>query len=173
MTMMRPLLRDERAAAAAEMALVLPAVAFILLNVVDFSVYLYTRMQVDLAAQEAVGIARTASYDNECEAPVLSHANCSSLEDDMEAAAQSTSLGTSVSIGGTLEDRYCANSDGELVVADPSATDCSATMTGSTAVPGYYVSTTASYAFTPVFPGASVASALPATITRTAFMRIQ
>jgi hypothetical protein len=171
--MIRPLLQDERAAAASEMALVLPAVAFILLNVVDFSVYLYTRMQVDLAAQEAVGVARSVSYDNECEAPVLSHANCSSLEDDMEAAAQSTSLGANVSIGGTLEDRYCAATSGELVAVDDAVSDCSATVTGSTAVPGYYISTTASYDFSPVFPGASVASALPAMITRTAFMRIQ
>ena len=173
MTLARGLFRDDRASAAAEMALILPAVAFVLLNVVDFSVYVYTRMQVDLAAQEAVGVARTVSYENECEAPVLSHANCSALEDDMEAAAESTSLGASVSIGGTLEDRYCATSGGELVAVDDSAADCSGTLTGSTAVPGYYISTTATYGFSPVFPGASVASVLPATIARTAFMRVQ
>ena len=138
MTLARGLFRDDRASAAAEMALILPAVAFVLLNVVDFSVYVYTRM-----------------------------------EDDMEAAAESTSLGASVSIGGTLEDRYCATSGGELVAVDDSAADCSGTLTGSTAVPGYYISTTATYCFSPVFPGASVASVLPATIARTAFMRIQ
>lgn len=173
MTVARGLLRDDRASAAAEMALILPAVAFILLNVVDFSVYVYTRMQVDLAAQEAVGVARTASYDSGCEAPVLSHANCSALEDQMEAAARSTSLGANVSIGDTLEGRYCATSDGELEAVGDAAPDCSGTVSDSTAVPGYYISTTATYDFTPVFPGASVASALPGTITRTAFMRIQ
>jgi Flp pilus assembly protein TadG len=172
-TLGRRLFRDDRASAAAELALILPAVAFILLNVVDFSVYLYTRMQVDLAAQEAVGIARTVSYENECEAPVLSDVKCASLEDDMAAAAQSTSLGNSVSIDGTLEDRYCATSGGELVTVDDSDADCSGTLAGSTAVPGYYISTTAAFDFSPVFPGASVASVLPPTITRTAFMRIQ
>lgn len=175
MTLVRRLLRDSRAAAAAELALILPGVAFILLNVVDLSVYIYTKMQVDLAAHEAVGAARVLC-DQASELPAT--VNCgSSLGTTMTSAAQSTTLGTSVTIASTAEKYYCANSGGTLVeVAAADATPpttCTGTVSGSTSAPGIYIQTTASRAFSPVFPGASVAAFLPATITRTAWMRLK
>ncbi|HEY0957661.1 MAG TPA: TadE/TadG family type IV pilus assembly protein [Novosphingobium sp.] len=166
---------DRRASAATEMALVLPGIAFILLNVVDLGVYIYTRMQVDLAAQEAVGAARVLC-DTTAELPATT--NCGgTLSSTMTSAAQNTTLGSNVTLGSPSEAYYCANSSGTLVqVAATNATppaNCSATLSGSTSKPGDYISVTASYNFTPVFPGASVASLMPATIQRTAWMRLQ
>jgi Flp pilus assembly protein TadG len=141
--------QDCRGGAAAELALVLPALAYIALNVTDLCVYIYTKMQVDL------GYATT-----------------------MLNAAQTTSLGTGVTLTGTAENYYCANSSGAFsstytysLGSQPS--NCSTAISGSTAVPGDYIQTTASYNFAPVFPGVSIASLLPKTITRTAWMRLQ
>lgn len=172
------LTKDERASAAAELALILPALAFVILNVVDFSVYLYSRMQVDLAAQEAVGAARVLSADDTvCALPATKGSNCPTLNATMTSAAQTTSLGSNVTIGTPDEAYFCATTGGELAqVASVDATvpdDCSATVSGSTATPGDYISVTASYNFSPVFPGASIASVLPSTITRTAWMRLE
>ncbi|WP_165938464.1 TadE/TadG family type IV pilus assembly protein [Parafrankia sp. BMG5.11] len=168
-------LRDKSGAAAAELALILPAFAFILLNVVDLSVYLYSKMQVDLAAQEAVGAARVLC-DTDAELPATQGANCPALTATMLAAAQSTSLGSNVSLGTPAEAFYCTTSGGVLTqVAAIGATvpaNCSAVVTGSTASPGNYIAVEASYPFSPVFPGASVAAFLPKRITRTAWLRL-
>lgn len=166
---------DRRASAATEMALVLPGIAFILLNVVDLGVYIYTRMQVDLAAQEAVGAARVLC-DTAAKLPATT--NCGgTLSSTMTTAAQNTTLGSNVTLGSASEAYYCADSSGTLVqVATANATppaNCSTILSGSTSKPGDYISVTASYTFTPVFPGASVASLMPATIQRTAWMRLQ
>jgi Flp pilus assembly protein TadG len=167
---------DTRAAVAAEMAMILPGIAFVMLNVVDLSSYIWSRMQVDLAAHEAVGAARALCADDE-DLPATE--NCADLDATMAAAAQTTSLGANVTIAAdaTEEHYYCADAEGELqevAAADgtPPA-DCSGTVTGSTSAPGLYIRTTVSYPFSPVFPGASVASLLGSPITRTAWLRLQ
>lgn len=174
MSFRRRFLSDASGAAAAEMALIIPGVAFILLNVVDLSFYIFTRMQLDLAAQAAVGAARDLC-DTAAELPATT--NCGgTLTSTMTAAAQSTTLGTNVTIGAPTENHYCANTSGELIVAgslDAPSTDCSAVVSGSTAAPGDYISVTASYTFTPLFPGASVASHLTSPIQRTAWLRLK
>lgn len=179
MNLFRRLLGDSGATAAAEMALVLPGIAYIMLNVADMGIYLYTKMQVDLAAHEAVGAAR-GLCNKSAELPAKQ--NCgSTLYSTMLAAAQSTTLGTNVTIGGSVnavDDKwYCSDSSAVLQeVANYDAappTDCSGTLSGSTAKPGEYVSVTASYSFSPIFPGASIAAMLPANITRKAWMRLQ
>lgn len=174
---LRRLLKHQRGAASAELALILPGIAFVLLNVVDLSTYIFVRMQVDLAAHEAVGAARVLC-DTSAELPAT--VNCgSSLSTTMTAAAQSTTLGNQVTIvpSSTVEKYYCANTSGTLVeVAAANATpptNCSATVTGSTSAPGIYIRTTVSKTFSPVFPGASVASLLTSPITRTAWMRLK
>lgn len=167
--------RDCRATAAAELALVLPGLAFIVLNIADLSIYAYSRMQVDLAAQEAVGAARVL-----CSASTQLPAkqNCgASLDSTMLAAAQTTSLGSGVTLGASSENYYCADSTSTLVVvaaynATPPSS-CGGTYTSSTVAPGDYISVTASYSFTSVFPGASVAALLPSPITRTAWLRLK
>jgi Flp pilus assembly protein TadG len=172
---LRRFLRDTRAAAASELALVLPAIAFIILNVVDLGNYIYTRMQVDLAAHEAVGAARVLC-DEDTKLPAKT--NCGgSLDSTMTSAAQSTSLGNSVTLGASEEAWFCADASGDLVQVAPLGgtvpADCSATVAGSTAEPGDYIRVTASHSFSPIFPGASVAAVLPATITREGWMRLQ
>lgn len=173
--MLRRFLRDTSGVAAAEMVLVLPGFALIMLNVFDLGVYLYTRMQVDLAAQEAVGAARVLC-NTAAELPAKT--NCGgTLDSTMLAAARSTSLGNTVSLGTSSEAWFCATSGGVLnQVAALGATvpsDCSATVTGSTVKPGDYISVSASYTFAPIFPQVSVAAAMPSTITRTAWIRLQ
>ena len=174
MTLRGHLLRNCDGAAAAELALILPSIAFILLNVVDLSTYIYAKMQVDLAAHEAVGAARVLCATS---AQLPATLNCgTTLPGTMDAAAQSTSLNSGVTLSGTAEGYYCASTSGDLVkVADASATppvDCSATVAGSTSAPGDYIRTTASYAFSPIFPGASVASYLTSPLVRTSWMRL-
>ena len=174
---MRRALADTRGSAASEMAMVLPAIAFILANITDLGIYLYTRMQVELAAQEAVGAARMLC-DTAAKLPATKGTNCPTLNSTMTAAAQTTSLGGNVTLGTISEAYYCATSSGSLTeVAAATATtvpaDCSATVATSTAKPGIYITVPVSYTFTPVFPGATVAALLPATITRSAWMRLQ
>lgn len=157
------------------MALIVPGIAFILLNVADIAMYTYARMQVDLGAHEAVGAARVLCSTS---AQLPAKQNCgSTLDSTMLSAAQSTSLSTRVTLGASSEAYYCSDSSSVLQqVAAYNATppaNCSGTITGSTAVPGDYISVTASYTFTPVFPGASIASALPTTISRIAWMRLK
>jgi Flp pilus assembly protein TadG len=169
-------LEDTGAAAAAELALILPGIAFVLLNVVDLSSYIWSRMQVDLAAHEAVGFVRAACSQDDKIPATYPATNCKAdLSGDMTEAAQS--VFGAVSLAETEEAYYCAGADGELVqVAVASGTpptNCNGTVTGSTSAPGVYIKTTASYAYSPVFPGASVASLLTTPITRTAWLRLK
>lgn len=176
----RRYLQDSRAAAAAEMALIMPGIAFVLLNVVDVSSYIWKRMQLDMAAHEAVGAARVLC-DTEAKLPATVGTNCPGYDTTMSSAAQATSsLGTDVSIAGTAEAYYCADEvDGERVlfkvaeVNEAVPDTCEDYETDSTSKPGLYISTTASYSYAPVFPGASVASLLTTPITRTAWLRLQ
>lgn len=173
--MLRRFIRDTRGAAAAELALILPAIAFVFLNVVDVSMYIWSKMQVDLAAHEAVGAARVRC-DEATELPATIKCGAT-LGTIMSAAAQTTSLGGGVTIGSTTEAYFCANAAGDLVnVAAANGTppaNCSATVSGSTSKPGLYISTVASYAFSPIFPNASVSAVLPPSITRTAWLRLK
>jgi len=172
-------LHNTGGAAAAEFALVLPLLAYIFLNVADLSMYIWSKMEVDLAAQSAVGAARyTCDGTSATKAvPATVGTNCSGYAAAMLSAAQTTSLGTNVTLPATSEGWYCATSTGALtLVAAASATpptDCSATLAGSTVAPGDYINSTASLTFSPMFPGATIAAALPATITSTAWMRLQ
>jgi Flp pilus assembly protein TadG len=176
MMALRRLLRDGRAAASAEFALILPGFALIFLNVADLGHYIFTKMQVDLAAHEAVGAARVLCNEAS-KLPATEGSKCPGHSAAMTSAAQSTSLGNSVSLGTINEAWYCANASGDLVqvaaVGGTVPANCSGTVSGSTAEPGDYISVTASKSFSPIFPGASVASLMPATITREAWMRLQ
>jgi Flp pilus assembly protein TadG len=173
--------RDGHASAAVEMALVLPAIAFIVLNITDLAIYAYTRMQVDLAAQEAVGAARVLCNTSTASRQLPAMQSCTGLDSTIVAAAQTTPLGTGVTLTASsgnhsTEGYYCADSSSTLqLVAAYNGTppsDCSGTYGGSTVAPGDYISVTATYTFNPVFPGISVASLLTSPITRTAWLRL-
>jgi Flp pilus assembly protein TadG len=172
------LMADRSGSAAVEMALWFPVIGFVSLNVMDLGVYTFSRMQTELAAQAAVGVARNVC-STDAQLPATSPANhCSStLVAQMTAAAQATSLGANVALGTPTEGFYCANTAGNLVlVAAANATppaNCSGTVTGSTSAPGDYISVTATYAYAPFAPGITIMSALSVNIQQTAWMRLK
>src|ERR1700739_1473504 len=93
---------DRRGAAAAEFALILTLLTFPFLNVIDFGIYAWDRMQLDNAAQVAVQTAwATCSTPANLPATPNSYANCTALPAAVTAAVHSTSLGTNVSATST------------------------------------------------------------------------
>jgi hypothetical protein len=90
-------------------------------------------------------------------------------------AAQSTSLGTGVTVTSTTENYYCLNNSNVLVTVGTypgtKPGDCSSVGSASD-TPGEYVKVTVSYTYTPLFPAVSIASVLASPIVRTAWMRL-
>lgn len=169
------LLRDRSGGAAAELALVLPGIAFVIANVADLGFYMYTRMQVDLAAQAAVAAVReTCNTD----AKLPATQNCADMNSAVTGGLQSTSLGTGVTLesGYPIELPYCADASGTLVQAgtlDAPSANCTAAVSTSTATPGTYFRVRATRTFTSIFPGASVAALLTSPIEREAWIRLE
>lgn len=160
---------DIRGAAAAEMALVFPMIGLLMLNIVDFTFYTYNKMQVDLAAEQAVGVVRAL-----CVTP--SATNCSTtFAADMTTAAQETTLGNRVSLvsGSLLERYYCADTNGTLQPVDALQTTCASVVSGSVSKPGRYLAATVTFTHTPIFPGVTVVAFLTSPIQSTAWMRLQ
>ncbi|MDR2857785.1 MAG: pilus assembly protein [Novosphingobium sp.] len=152
---LRAFLRDCRGAAAAEMALMFPMVGFIVFNVIDFATFAYSKMQVELAAQQAVGTARTLCTDPAADCYLTN-------KTAIDAAAQATTLGAKVTLAGSPQQGwYCATGGALTAVAQSDA--CK---------PGRYVHATTSFPYKPIFPGVSVASALTSPIKATAWMRL-
>jgi len=172
---------QSRGAAAAEFAFVLMVVVFPLLNVVDFGMYIYQGMELNEAAQVAAQAAlATCTYGgppNYSGPPQLpATVVCTGLSSAETTAAQSTSLGSGVTITSTTENYYCTNSSGSLVTVgtfpNSMPADCSSVVTGSKDLPGDYILITVSYNYTPFFTGVSMTSLLTSPITRTAWMRL-
>lgn len=163
---------EQRGAAAVEFALVLSLLIVPILNVVDFAMYGWDRMQVDNAAQ----IASQAAWAT-CIPPTYlpAQTNCSGMSSAVTTAAQSTSLGTGVTVTSTTENYYCLNNSNVLVTVGTypgtKPGDCSSVGSASD-TPGEYVKVTVSYTYTPLFPAVSIASVLASPIVRTAWMRL-
>jgi Flp pilus assembly protein TadG len=162
--------RDTRGGTAAEMALILPGVAFIIMNVTDLGLYTYTRMQVGLAAQEAAGTARVKCTTA---AQMPTSTNCSGITTAMNTASQKTTLGSTVTVVTQGEGYYCPTSGGALqaVTTTPTPATCTAA-TGLSSAPGYYIQIRATKTYKPVFQGATVTSYLVKSISRDAWMRL-
>jgi Flp pilus assembly protein TadG len=173
-------LRDTGGTAAVEIALWAVFILVPLANVSDLSIYAGRRMQVELAAQAAVAAAWKT-----CNAPGLLPAakNCTNLLSNMTTAAQSTSLGSSVTIasGFPLDGYYCVNASSALTQVGTTAqiggtptkpATCTSVVAGSTTAPGEYLKVTTTYSFTTVFGAVSVAALLPSPITKTAWIRL-
>src|ERR1700751_499320 len=103
---------DAGGVAAIEFAFFAGLLAVGMLNVTDIAVYVYQRMQVEYATQAAVQAAWKTCGTNQLPATK----NCSSLNTALQAAVQSTSLGTGVSLqsGSPSEGYYCATSSNTL-----------------------------------------------------------
>jgi Flp pilus assembly protein TadG len=186
--------RDTRGAAAVEFALWAVILVAPTLNVIDFGFYIYQGMQVGEAAQ---AVAQTVWSQCSSSRLVTSTARlpaaykCFGLTPDLQTAmtnaVQSTSLGTKPNlkqgtVAQSIEGFYCADTTGALhavgatawplVSTTGSAPTPPATCTPySTATPGDYVQILVRYAYTPVFPGVTLAGAL-GPIVRTAWMRL-
>lgn len=164
---------EQRGAAAAEFALVLTLLTIPILNVVDLAVYSWDKMQVDNAAQVAVQAA-WATCDTTAKLPAT--INCSGLSAAVTMAAQSTRLGTGITVTSTTEDYYCVNTSTNVldtVGTFPGTKPANCGSVGSASdKPGDYVLITVSYTYAPVFSAVSIASALTTPITRTARMRL-
>jgi len=176
--------RDRRGAAAVEFALWFTFLIAAVFNAADIGVYVYRRMQVDMAAQAAVQAAWHLC-DGSSKLPLTTCATAtgSNVLTTMQTAAQSTSLGTAVSLAAAnVKDAYyCSNGSGALTqtgtagstTAAPSYSgNCSAVLTGNTQTPGEYVQVTVTYTFTPMFQGVTVASLLPSAVSRQAWLRL-
>jgi Flp pilus assembly protein TadG len=189
--LLRRFARSERGVAATELALWLAALLLPILNAVDLGFYAYQRMQVDMAGHAAVNAAwhdcnPAPAAAGATAAPPPAIVKCKAVVTgvitDMQTAAQSTSLGNSVSLptSAISEGYYCATSTGSLTLitsigtADsppktaPSVPNCP----GTTTPAGDYIAATVTYTYKPLFSTASISSLLGSTITRTAWMRL-
>ena len=171
--------RDSRGAAAAEFALVATILVYMMLNVVDLGMYVFARMQVENAAQAAAEKAYSACEGTGTLTDVTS--KCSGIATVITSAAQNTSLGTSVTASistSPAEAYYCSNGSGGLtkVTLTPITTttppNCVLTVLLNVSPAGDYLPITATYTYTPLFPGATASSLLSRTISKTVWIRV-
>ena len=164
---------DSRGVAAVEFAIIASAVGVVILNVADIATFLFDKLEVENATQMGAQAAYAACPFDDLPATV----NCSGLNTAITAAVQSTSLGTAAAIvtGYPTEAYYCVNSSGVLTsvgaVTASKPSDCTSAGSSSTK-PGDYLLIQVTYTFTPMFGTASVASLLPTTITKSAWVRL-
>jgi Flp pilus assembly protein TadG len=165
-------LGDESGAAAAEVAMFLLLVTPILLNLADIGGWVFVRMQVENAAESAAQAAWANCTTKPASGAVTAH--CPNLTPAVTGAIQGTQLGNSITWANSAtidadSGYYCPEATTKTLVAATSTTTCADT--GASA--GYYVKVTANYNFSPMFTGASIAALFPATITRSAWSRIE
>lgn len=178
---MRPRLpggSEDGGAAGVEFALWLIVLLGPLASVIDVSLYVHRRMQVEEAAQVAVQMV-WETCDSAAKLPATDTTRCPLLNSPtnrIAAAVQSTSLGNAVTLGTVSEGYYCVNGSGALqLVATPPSTppaNCSSVGGSATAKPGDYVSVTVTYPYDPLFDGISLGAAMTTPIVRTATMRL-
>jgi len=140
---------DRRGASAVEFALIGPIFIVLLINVVDFAILIWSRMQVDYAA--AAGAQ--AAY-NRCQTDLNCRSNWTA---PVTTAAQSTSLGTDVSA--IVSERYFCTVNATLQPQEGLSpppptlpTNCSAQGDPNTK-PADYVTVSVNYIFNPVIAG--------------------
>jgi hypothetical protein len=170
------LLDDTRGSATVEIALWLGIVGLPVLGAVDIGHYIFSRMQVGMAAQSAVQAAWQAC-DTTAKLPAVH--NCPALQGAVNRAVQSTSLGVKVTVAATsISEGYFCVVGGKLLSFGAAAgvggtpTRTAPACGGTTTPPGDYIQVTTSYIYQPVFPAASVAGLLDTPIMRTAWMRL-
>ena len=165
---------DARGTSAIEFSFFAGLLSLAILNITDISVYIYKRMELENATQMAAQAAFKTCDPSNGYLPATT--NCPGLNTAVTNALQSTSLGTQVQLqsGSPAEGYYCLNSSGSLqyvssVSQKPS--DCSA-VGKATLQPEDSIKMSTRYAYTPMFPGVSVAGAFTTPITKTAMIRL-
>ena len=166
---------DQRGVAAIEFGIFAPLLFLALANVVDVTMYLYQRMQV----QNATEVAAQAAW-KKCDLTALPPTtDCSTLAASVTAvqnALGSTSLGSAVSLvsGSPSVGYYCVNSSNALQYVSAISSkpaDCTAAGTPSLQ-PGYYIQVQTTYTYTPIFPGMSISGTFPTPINSASLMRL-
>jgi Flp pilus assembly protein TadG len=166
------LARRENGTAAIELALLAPLLVLLLLNLVDFSLMIWSYMEADYSAQMGV----RAAYATCAGVALPAMANCPGLNAAVATAIKGTSLGSRVTLAGgsPSEGYYCVSGTSLQQVgsysAPPNPFNCAAAGNPN-ATPGDYIAVTVAYDFTPIFPGLSLASAR--TVTGSALQRLQ
>jgi len=163
---------DRRGVAAIEFAFFAGLLSVAALNAVDVSIYVFQRMQIENATQMAAQAVSKKCDVNQLPATT----NCAALNNAVQQAVHSTSLGTRVTLqsGSPSEGYYCVNSSNALqYVSDISSkpADCSAAGT-PTLQPGDYIKITTTFSYAPLFPGFTVTRTFTTPIVRTALMRL-
>jgi hypothetical protein len=179
---MSSLIADQRGAAAAELVLMAAVLIVPLLSVADLGVFVFQGMQVGAAAQAGAQAARTACRPD---VPPFT-STCTTLSSAVSAGVGTTALGTYATVDASYpkEGFYCTNSSNVLTLigstgsvssppSKPAPYTCGSVTKGSSALPGDYLLVKVNYTYSPLFPSLSVASLLPTTITRTAWIRLQ
>jgi len=169
-----------RAAAAVELALLLPVLMVPLLNVMDLGIYSYDYMQVKIAASagsEAVWSACNSSSQ------VPATVNCgAALDTAVSNGIGSTSLGSAVTKSSLTEGFYCPQTTGSLYLVSavsasnttpPTCSGVPSSSAASTTSASDYIVLTVTYSYAPVISSVSLASILPSTITSSSLARLQ
>ena len=163
---------DVRGLASIEFAFIAGFLCYALLNVTDVAVFLFDELQVNNATQMGAQAAWATCDLNHLPAST----KCPSMNSAITTAVQSTTLGTNITVasGYPAEGYYCVNTSGALQwvsnVSSP-PNNCSAAGNAAT-VPSDYVKVQTTYTYAPLFPGLSVGSTLPTTITATSYVRL-
>jgi Flp pilus assembly protein TadG len=154
---------DRRGASAIEFALIGAIFVVLLLNVVDFAMLIWSRMQVDYAAAAAA----QAVYNICSPGSMPAKANCPNLDSVVQTAVRSTSLGGAVTNEPPVEEYYCTSGTNLRRVATypetPPATCSGVEGSTPTSAPGNYVTVNVSYTFAPLFAGLSLVQEQPLT----------
>jgi len=170
--------RDTAGAAAVEFVLWLSLLTVPILNAVDLGLYIYQKMELQIAAQAA---AQFAWHNCDTTAKLPAVKNCAALTAAaVTAAAQSTTLGAKVTVssGYPLEGYYCLTSGGALTAAGTDATlggtptGGTTKCTGTQTLPGDYIRVQTTFTYSPVFPNMTIGSLLNSSVTRVAWMRL-
>jgi Flp pilus assembly protein TadG len=164
--------KDARGLATIEFALIVSFLSYAVLNVADTAIFMFDQLQVNYATQMGAQAAFATCDYNHLPATI----NCPGLSSAVTTAVHSTSLGaaTSVQTGFPAEAYYCVNSSGALqavgtLTSKPA--NCAAAGSSST-FPGDYVLVQTTYTYAPIFPGLTVASTFPTSITDSAWVRL-
>jgi Flp pilus assembly protein TadG len=161
--------RDEKGLAAIEFALIAGTLCVGLLNCVDVGIYAFKHMEVENAAQMGAQAAWKTCDSSHIPATTA----CPGMSTAVTQAVQATSLGTSVTVASSTEGYYCVNSSGVLTyMSDTSSKPSSCSSVGGTASPADYIVIQATYTYAPIFPGVTVASTFPTTLSKTTYMRL-
>jgi Flp pilus assembly protein TadG len=173
---------DRKGAAAVEFVMVLAFLVIPIVNVIDFGMFVFEGMELHAAADAAAEAAlETCGWTNELPATGAS-SPCTNRQSAENAAAQSTSLGSGVTITNS-EGYYCIVTSGSNAgTLQPVGTfptdypgDCSSAGGSASDRPGDYIEVTASYTYVPPLTGISLVSTFDSTrqLQKTVWMRLR